>query len=145
MSKWFKWLSDPMSVLWFVGFKPSFGSILRAGVHPLASSLDHVGFFARNVDDVTLALSATSQSDPRDPASSPLASFSLDVANGLDPLGPPRLLIMHPPFREGVQPAQRGLLEAIAKISWQQERQLKRENGPTVKCLCCCAAKRHNR
>jgi Asp-tRNA(Asn)/Glu-tRNA(Gln) amidotransferase A subunit family amidase len=104
----------PAAFCGVVGFKPSFGSISRAGVHPLAGSLDHVGFFARNVDDVTLALSVTSQSDPRDPASSPLASFSLDVANGLDPLGPPRLLIIHPPFWERAQPAQRGLLEAIA-------------------------------
>jgi Asp-tRNA(Asn)/Glu-tRNA(Gln) amidotransferase A subunit family amidase len=97
-----------------VGFKPSFGSISRTGVHPLAGSLDHVGFFARNVNDVALALSLTSQSDPRDPASSPLTSFNLDVANGLDPLGPPRLLIMHTRFWGRVQPAQRGLLEAIA-------------------------------
>jgi Asp-tRNA(Asn)/Glu-tRNA(Gln) amidotransferase A subunit family amidase len=105
----------PAAFCGVVGFKPSFGSISRTGVHPLAGSLDHVGFFARNLDDVTLALSVTSQSDPWDPASSPLASFSFDLANGLDPLGPPRLLIMHPPFWERVQPAQRGLLDAIAK------------------------------
>lgn len=105
----------PAAFCGVVGFKPSFGSISRTGVHPLAGSLDHVGFFARNVDDVTLALSVTSQSDPWDPASSPLASFSFDLANGLDPLGPSRLLIMHPPFWERVQPAQRGLLDAIAK------------------------------
>jgi Asp-tRNA(Asn)/Glu-tRNA(Gln) amidotransferase A subunit family amidase len=104
----------PAAFCGVVGFKPSFGSISRTGVHPLAGSLDHVGFFARNVDDVALALSLTSQSDPRDAASSPLASFSRDVANGLDPLGPPRLLIMHPPFWGRVQPAQRELLEAIA-------------------------------
>jgi Asp-tRNA(Asn)/Glu-tRNA(Gln) amidotransferase A subunit family amidase len=104
----------PAAFCGVVGFKPSFGSISRAGIHPLAGSLDHVGFFARNVDDVTLALSVTSQSDPRDPASSPLASFSLDLTKGLDPLGPPRLLIMHPPFWERVQPAQRQLFESIA-------------------------------
>ena len=40
-----------------VGFKPSFGAIPRTGVHPLSPSLDHVGFFARRVDDVALALS----------------------------------------------------------------------------------------
>src|SRR5262249_5261686 len=49
-----------------VGFKPSFGAIPRTGVHPLSPSLDHVGFFARRVDDVALALSllaATSHAD----------------------------------------------------------------------------------
>ena len=49
-----------------VGLKPSFGAIPRAGVHHLSPSLDHVGFFARRVDDVALALSliaATSDLD----------------------------------------------------------------------------------
>jgi amidase len=40
-----------------VGLKPSYGAIPRVGVHPLSPSLDHVGFFARRVDDVALALS----------------------------------------------------------------------------------------
>src|SRR6202008_5167278 len=40
-----------------VGLKPSFGAIPRSGVHPLSPSLDHVGFFARCVDDVAYALS----------------------------------------------------------------------------------------
>jgi amidase len=98
-----------------VGFKPSFGSVSRTGVHPLAGSLDHVGFFARKVDDVTLALSLTSVSDPLDPASSPLPSLTFDLATGVDPLGPPRMLIMLPPFWERVQPAQRDLLDTIAR------------------------------
>src|SRR5580698_5469555 len=72
-----------------VGFKPSFGAVSRTGVYPLASSLDHVGFFARKVDDVTLALSVTSVADPRDPASSPLPSLTFDLATGVAPLGPP--------------------------------------------------------
>lgn len=104
----------PAAFCGVVGFKPSFGSISRTGVHPLAGSLDHVGFFARNVDDVALALGLTSQTDPRDPASFPLASSSREVAKGLDPVGPPRLLIMHPPFWGRVQSAQRGLLETLA-------------------------------
>jgi Asp-tRNA(Asn)/Glu-tRNA(Gln) amidotransferase A subunit family amidase len=38
-----------------VGFKPSFGTIPRDGVHPLAGSLDHVGFFTRNAADAAAA------------------------------------------------------------------------------------------
>jgi Asp-tRNA(Asn)/Glu-tRNA(Gln) amidotransferase A subunit family amidase len=105
----------PAAFCGVVGFKPSFGSVSRTGVHPLASSLDHVGFFARKVDDVTLALSVTSVADPRDPASSPLPSLTFDLATGVAPLGPPRMLIMLPPFWERVQPAQRDLLDTIAK------------------------------
>lgn len=38
-----------------VGYKPSYGSIPRDGVHPLADSLDHVGFFTRDVADAAAA------------------------------------------------------------------------------------------
>jgi Asp-tRNA(Asn)/Glu-tRNA(Gln) amidotransferase A subunit family amidase len=38
-----------------VGFKASFGAVAREGVHPLAGSLDHIGFIARKVADVAAA------------------------------------------------------------------------------------------
>jgi len=41
----------PASFCGCVGYKPSFGLIDRAGVKPLADSLDTVGVFARTVDD----------------------------------------------------------------------------------------------
>jgi Asp-tRNA(Asn)/Glu-tRNA(Gln) amidotransferase A subunit family amidase len=49
-----------------VGFKPSFGAVAREGAHPLAGSLDHIGFFARKVGDVAAAyaLFAERQSAP---------------------------------------------------------------------------------
>jgi len=44
----------PASFCGVVGYKPSFGVINRAGVKPLAESLDTVGVFARTVEDVAL-------------------------------------------------------------------------------------------
>src|SRR5258708_39818939 len=41
----------PASYCGVVGFKPSFGVIPRAGVKPLADSLDTIGTMARNVAD----------------------------------------------------------------------------------------------
>src|SRR5438094_10369182 len=41
----------PAAYCGVVGFKPSFGMIARAGVKPLADSLDTVGTMARNVAD----------------------------------------------------------------------------------------------
>ncbi len=41
----------PASFCGVVGYKPSFGMIARAGVKPLADSLDTVGVLARNVAD----------------------------------------------------------------------------------------------
>jgi amidase len=77
-----------------VGFKPSYGAIPRTGVHPLSPSLDHVGFFARRVDDVAYALSllgGTSDSDIHD---RPVPAFQVSVERGLPPLAAPRLAIV---------------------------------------------------
>jgi Asp-tRNA(Asn)/Glu-tRNA(Gln) amidotransferase A subunit family amidase len=44
----------PAAFCGVVGYKPSFGEISTKGIHPLAPSLDHVGFFARSVEDVAV-------------------------------------------------------------------------------------------
>ena len=44
----------PASYCGVVGYKPTFGTINRAGVKSVAESLDHVGVFARSVEDVAL-------------------------------------------------------------------------------------------
>jgi Asp-tRNA(Asn)/Glu-tRNA(Gln) amidotransferase A subunit family amidase len=45
----------PAAFCGVVGFKPSFGSIIKEGVHPFAYSLDHIGFFTRSVEDAAFA------------------------------------------------------------------------------------------
>lgn len=57
----------PAAACGVVGFKPTFGSISRAGVFPLAGSLDHVGPLARTVADTALLLAAVEGYDPLDP------------------------------------------------------------------------------
>jgi Asp-tRNA(Asn)/Glu-tRNA(Gln) amidotransferase A subunit family amidase len=37
-----------------IGYKPSFGTFNRTGVHALVDSLDHLGHFARSVEDIAL-------------------------------------------------------------------------------------------
>jgi Asp-tRNA(Asn)/Glu-tRNA(Gln) amidotransferase A subunit family amidase len=77
-----------------VGLKPSFGAIPRTGVHPLSPSLDHVGFFARRVDDVAFALSLLAGASDSDSHGRPLPGFQVDIDRGLEPQERPRLGIV---------------------------------------------------
>lgn len=45
----------PATYCGVVGYKASFGAVPRLGVHPVSSSLDHVGFFTRSVADAAYA------------------------------------------------------------------------------------------
>ncbi len=45
----------PAAFCGVVGYKASFGSVPRKGVHPVADSLDHIGFFTRSVADARYA------------------------------------------------------------------------------------------
>jgi aspartyl-tRNA(Asn)/glutamyl-tRNA(Gln) amidotransferase subunit A len=53
-----------------VGLKPTYGRVSRAGVWPLAWSMDHVGPLTRSVGDAALILSVISGHDPADATSS---------------------------------------------------------------------------
>src|SRR3984957_9963959 len=77
-----------------VGLKPSFGAIPRIGVHPLSPSLDHVGFFARRVDDVAFALSLLSGSSDGDRHGRPIPAFEVTVEHWLAPKHKPRLALV---------------------------------------------------
>jgi len=78
-----------------VGFKPSYGAIPRSGVHPLSGSLDHVGFFARKVDDVALALSLLAGTSASDLHGQPVPAFEVSVTQGIQPSPAPRLAVVH--------------------------------------------------
>jgi len=77
-----------------VGLKPSFGAIPRTGVHPLSPSLDHVGFFARCVDDVAYALSLLGGTSDSDIHGRPVPAFQVSIEQGLPPLAAPRLAVV---------------------------------------------------
>jgi amidase len=100
-----------------VGLKPSFGAIPRAGVHHLSPSLDHIGFFARRVDDVAFALSLLAGSSDSDRHGRPLPGFRVDPDKGVPPLEKPRLAIVRFQKWSRAEPEQQQVFEAaIAKL-----------------------------
>jgi aspartyl-tRNA(Asn)/glutamyl-tRNA(Gln) amidotransferase subunit A len=74
----------PAALCGVVGMKPTFGRVSKAGVFPLAWSLDHVGPITRTVEDNALMLNALAGHDPEDPYSVDLAAedFTRDLERG---------------------------------------------------------------
>lgn len=68
----------PASYCGVYGFKPSHGSISRHGVLKQSLALDHVGVFARSVDDVALIARELSVHDGKDPDVPPRTGLALD-------------------------------------------------------------------
>jgi aspartyl-tRNA(Asn)/glutamyl-tRNA(Gln) amidotransferase subunit A len=62
----------PAALCGITGLKPTYGRVSRAGVLPLAWSLDHVGPMARTAADCAVILAAIAGHDARDPSSSAL-------------------------------------------------------------------------
>jgi Asp-tRNA(Asn)/Glu-tRNA(Gln) amidotransferase A subunit family amidase len=58
----------PASYCGIFGYKPTFGSVSRSGVLPLCASLDHVGFFARTVEDLELFTKVITGTHPHRPS-----------------------------------------------------------------------------
>lgn len=63
-------IRKPASFCGVVGVKPSYGRISRYGIIPYASSLDHVGYFTRSIEDACVALKVLAGRDDRDMTSS---------------------------------------------------------------------------
>jgi aspartyl-tRNA(Asn)/glutamyl-tRNA(Gln) amidotransferase subunit A len=62
-------IRNPAAHCGIVGLKPTYGLVSRAGVVPLAWSLDHAGPMARTVEDAAILLDAMAGFDPADPTS----------------------------------------------------------------------------
>lgn len=60
----------PASNAGLVGFKPTWGLISRYGLFPFATSLDHVAYFTKSVEDSALLLNLLSKHDDNDATNS---------------------------------------------------------------------------
>jgi len=59
-------IRKPAALCGVVGYKPSYGLISRYGLFAFASSLDHIGTFARNVKDAAIVVDVMKGYDPKD-------------------------------------------------------------------------------
>jgi amidase len=67
------------------GLKPTWGRVSRAGVFPLAESLDHVGPMTRSALDAAIVLGVIAGADPEDPTSVglPVPDYAASIDQGV--------------------------------------------------------------
>ena len=97
-------------------FKPTHGLIPRTGVMKLSRTLDHVGMFARSIDDVALLAEALVGWDADDPDTRPRAAIAFREIAAQEPPLPPLLGFIKPPVWDRAEADTR---EAFAELAGQ--------------------------
>ena len=87
----------PAAFCGVVGFKPSHGLIPRTGALLLSRALDHVGVFARSVEDAALLAETLAGFDEEDPDTGALARPHFVAVAGSEPPLPPRFAFARTP------------------------------------------------
>jgi aspartyl-tRNA(Asn)/glutamyl-tRNA(Gln) amidotransferase subunit A len=103
---------QPAALCGVVGLKPTYGRISRYGLIAFASSLDHIGTFARDVRDTAILLEAIAGHDPKDATSltDPVPDYAAGLEAGVEGL---RIgLVEDWLSTEGVQPGVRDSVRA---------------------------------
>src|ERR1039457_1880176 len=92
-------IRQPASFCGVVGVTPTYGRVSRYGLTAFASSLDHIGPFARTVKDAATLLRVIAGRDPRDSTSAgaPVPDYAALFGGGLKglKLGLPREYLKH--------------------------------------------------
>jgi len=104
----------PASLCGVFGLKPTYGRLSRQGVFPFVESLDHVGPFARSVEDLALAYDVLQGPDPEGDAlcvraAEPLSGRLEDLAER-----PLRVGVLGGWFQQGAFPE---VLDALGRVA----------------------------
>jgi Asp-tRNA(Asn)/Glu-tRNA(Gln) amidotransferase A subunit family amidase len=115
----------PAAYCGVVGFKPTHGLIPRSGALLLSRTLDHVGVFARTVDDVALLAEVLAGFDAEDPDTRLLARPPLAATAASEPPLPPRFAFVKSPAWERADSVTREgfaeLVEALGDAACEVE------------------------
>ena len=106
----------PASYCGVYGFKPTHGLIPRSGVLKLSRTLDHVGAFARTLEDLALIAETLAGWDAEDPDTRLRAAIPFTDTAAQEPPLPPLLGFVKPPVWDR---AQADTKEAFAELAAQ--------------------------
>src|SRR3981189_1522535 len=107
----------PASFYGVVGLKPTYGRVSRYGLISFASSLDHIGPFAKTVKEAALVLRTIAGRDPMDSTSAdaPVPDYVAELAKPVKGL---KIGVAKEYFGEGLDPEVRESVEAaIQKLA----------------------------
>src|SRR6266545_2328086 len=112
----------PASYCGVYGLKPTHGLIPRHGMFQLSRTLDHVGLFARGVEDLALLMEQLVGHDERDPDTRPRARVPYREVAAEEPPLPPMFAWVKTPLWERVDAdAQEAFAELIAHLGDRAE------------------------
>jgi aspartyl-tRNA(Asn)/glutamyl-tRNA(Gln) amidotransferase subunit A len=100
----------PASLCGITGLKPTYGRVSRAGVLPLAWSMDHAGPMTRSAADAALVLRVLSGYDPADPTTSvlPVPDYAAALTGDITGL---RVGVLRASFLDAAAPDVRAAVE----------------------------------
>ncbi len=99
------------------GFKPTHGLVPRGGVLKLSRTLDHVGMFARTLQDIALVAEQLVGHDPRDPDTRPRARVPfVDTLAQEPPLPPMLAYIKGPAWERATAETQAAFAELVSAL-----------------------------
>lgn len=99
------------------GFKPTHGLVPRGGVLKLSRTLDHVGVFARTLEDVALAAEQLTGHDLRDPDTRPRARVPfVDTLAQEPPLPPLLAFVKGPAWERASEESKAAFAELVAAL-----------------------------
>src|SRR5262245_17528665 len=112
----------PAAFCGVIGFKPTHGLISRHGILPLSRTLDHVGLFARTIEDIALLAEQLAGYDVNDPDTRPRARISFVKVAADEPPLPPMFAFVKTPYWERVdEDTKEGFAELIEQLDEQVE------------------------
>jgi Asp-tRNA(Asn)/Glu-tRNA(Gln) amidotransferase A subunit family amidase len=112
----------PAAYCGVIGFKPTHGLISRHGVFALSRTLDHVGLFARSIDDIALLAAQLVGYDENDPDTQPRARIPfVEVAAAEPPLPPMFAFVKTPYWERADDETKEGFAELIEQLGERVE------------------------